>query len=324
MSERISRRQLLIHGAASVAATSNAVQMLMGQAGPTCAELMDGFHFDQLGLIVQSNCDGGDTAQREGMYWFGTWMWQNNLGLGRFGGTRQLNFERVLNYLEDGKTGRFRRHPTQTQNGYNLPEKTSRDQLIPLIAAMGVYRDFQRLDRLRDRIHQKFYFVNSDWLLFFDEYLKRALDRDLQFGGETDKVILDKAVDFRLGELRRKQDMDDVGDDLNLIMQLALAAVRRGEKIAAIRARYSRDRPKNWGVYLTRYRAEFRDNLNANKDTMIDRIRTGINRHGWKPDCTGVLGAMKWYFREEEGGNPGIVTLYKPILARYFAASVPA
>jgi hypothetical protein len=227
----------------------------------------------------------------------------------------------VMDYLEVGKSGRFRRHPTQSQNGFNLPERTSRDQLIPLIAAMGVHRDFQRLDRLRDRIHQKFYFVNKDWLLFFDEYLKRALDRDLQLDGESDRFLLDRSVDLRLGKLGNG-DMDDVGDDLNLIMQLALAAVRRGDKIRAIRARYSTKRPKNFGVYMTQYRAEFKADFTASKEVMADRISKGIRR-GWRPDCSSVVGVFKWYFREEAGGYPGMLTLFKPILDKYFAAPIP-
>jgi hypothetical protein len=88
MSEHISRRQLLVRGAASVIATSDTAQILMGQASVTCAQLKDGFHFDDLGLIVQQNCDGGDTAQREGMYWLGNWMWENDLKLGSFGSVR--------------------------------------------------------------------------------------------------------------------------------------------------------------------------------------------------------------------------------------------
>jgi hypothetical protein len=153
--------------------------------------------------------------------------------------------------------------------------------------------------------------------------MKRALDRDLQFGGETDRWFLDKAVDLQLASAAKDMDKS-VGDDLNVIVQLTLAAVRRGEKVKAIRARYAKDHPTNWGVYLTRYRAEFKDDYSADKDTMIDHIRTGISKHGWKPDCTAVLGAIKWYFREETGASPGMVALYKPILDKYFAAPLPA
>ncbi len=322
MNEIISRRKTLINLGLMTAIGSLEKSLKGFHSCVTCNKSEDGFYFDDLGLIVQQDCDGGDTAQREGMYWLGLWMWKNDLGLGQFGKKRKLNFEQVLNYLEDGKTGKFRRHPTQTQNGFNLPGKTSRDQLVPLIASMGVNRDFIRLDRLRDRIRRNFYFVNKDSLIFFDEFIKRALDRDLQFKGMSDKVILDKAVDFRLDELNSKKDMDDVGDDLNLIVQLALAAVRRGDKIKAIRLRYSKKRPKNYGVYLTHYREAYPEDLSATKEIMIERINRGIKNHGWRPDCTNVQGVMKWYFREETGGNFGMVALYKPILDRYFSASI--
>lgn len=316
----LTRRQLLEGSGATIAL--NAVpKSASGQGPAACPRSSDDFYFDELGLIVQKNCDGGDTAQREGMYWFGTWMWQHDLGLGKFGKVRTLNkFQKAISYLEVGKTGQFRRHPTQTQNGFNLPEKTSRDQLIPLIAAMGVHRDFQRLDRLRDRIQKKFYFVNTDWLVFFDEYMKRALDRDLQFDGWTDQNLLDAAVTLRFKELEERNDMDDVGDDLNLIIQLALAAVRRGERIKAIRARYSLNRPINYGVYLDQFRKAFPKALAASKEEMSESFKQGIKTFGWKPECTNVLGSLRWYFREESGGGPGMVTLYKPILDKYFAA----
>jgi hypothetical protein len=53
-------------------------------------------------------------------------------------------------------------------------------------------------------------------------------------------IILDGAVTLRINTVK---DMNDVGDDLNLIIQLLLAGVRRGNQIKAVRARYSRDRP---------------------------------------------------------------------------------
>jgi len=323
VSAKLTRRRLLGTGVGSLGLIA---PPWFGAARPSeaCARTEDEFYLDDLGLIVQRNCDGGDTAQREGMYWFGTWVWRHDLGLGAFGKPRGITLERVLNHLEVGQTGQFRRHPTQTQDGLNLPEKTSRDQLIPLIAAMGVHGDHARLDRLRDKISKNFYFVNKDFLLFFDEYIKRALNRELQVNGEIDRFLLDGAVTLRLNELGKKEDMDDVGDDLNLIMQLALAALpgRRGEKVKAIRARYSHDRPKNYGVYLSSYRKAFPGDLTASKELMVSRIDQGIKNAGWKPDCPNVLGALKWYFREESGGGPGMVALYKPIIEKYFAAPI--
>jgi hypothetical protein len=301
--------------------------------------MRDDIYFDELGLIVQRDCDGGDTAQREGMYWLGNWVRMNAPALEslgktkdsrRYGAPREVTYTKVMDYLEEpGKTGRFRRHPTQTKEigqppfrgPMNDPKTTSRDQLIPLIAAMGVHNDYVRLDRFRDGIRQGVYFVNKDFMLLAEEFIKRARDVDLLLDGSIDQFLLDKGVDMRRDQA--KKDMDDVGDDLNLIVQLLLGAVRRGEKTSAVRARYARERPKNYGVYLTRYRAAYPNDFTAGKDSMVQRIQDGIKNKGWKPDCTSVVGVMRWYFRAEAGGSPGLATLYEPILNLYFAAPIP-
>jgi len=153
-----------------------------------------------------------------------------------------------------------------------------------------------------------------------EEFIKRALDRDLLFGGLVDKTLLDKAVDMRRDQATK--DMDDVGDDLNLIVQLLLAAIRRGEQIKAVRARYALERPKNFGVYLTSYRQSFPNDYGADRDTMIGRMEDGVRRLGWKPDCSNVYGVFKWYFRIESHGNPGFFALYQPILDAFFSAPI--
>ena len=76
-------------------------------------EKRDDIYYDDLDLIVQKNGDGGDTAQREGMYWLGNWVWENDLGLGRYGEPRKVTFTHVMDLLEDGQTGKFRREPTE-------------------------------------------------------------------------------------------------------------------------------------------------------------------------------------------------------------------
>ena len=75
---------------------------------------------------------------------------------------------------------------------------------------------------------------------------------------------------MRCDEVKGK--MDDVGDYLNLIVQLLLAAVRRGDKIKAIRARYVLERPKNYGVYLTKYRESYPNDLGVS--TLGRRLTT--------------------------------------------------
>jgi len=93
-------------------------------------------YFDDYKLIVHRGCDGGDTAQREGWYWFGRWIMQlifdepNVL-------PRDLNFDQILERLDPVNDGKFRRHPK-----YPADDKDwglSRDQMTPLIAAMGVW-----------------------------------------------------------------------------------------------------------------------------------------------------------------------------------------
>ena len=38
---------------------------------------------------------------------------------------------------------------------------------------------------------------------------------------------------------------------------------------------------------------------------------------GWKPDASGVYGAVRWYHREESGANPLLAELYAPIIRAY-------
>src|ERR1700737_539012 len=65
---------------------------------------------DDYGLIVQRDKDGGDTAQREGWAWFGTWIRLNVLNQ-PWPVKRDLSFAQVLSLLEVDESGNFRRNP---------------------------------------------------------------------------------------------------------------------------------------------------------------------------------------------------------------------
>jgi hypothetical protein len=101
--------------------------------------------YDQWGLIVHKGADGkfdgGDTAQREGWYWLGVWIRLHTPGLQPWTPKRALNFDQVLKLLEPNGDGVFYRHPKQPP--FNNPRDKefgfSRDQMEPLVAAMGVW-----------------------------------------------------------------------------------------------------------------------------------------------------------------------------------------
>jgi hypothetical protein len=111
-------------------------------------------YYDPDGLIVHRSpdgrCDGGDTAQREGWYWLGVWIRQHTPGLPPWRPERKLNFDEVLALLEPNHDGVFYRHPKLApwNNPYSKEWGTSRDQLVPLIAAMGVWGKAAQLRRL--------------------------------------------------------------------------------------------------------------------------------------------------------------------------------
>jgi hypothetical protein len=88
--------------------------------------------FDSLQLIVQADGDGGDTAQRTGMFYY---VHQDAAA-----------FTHALDQLEI-QPGIYIRHPHQIDYRSD-PSRFSRDQQRPLVIAMGKYRMNDRLWRL--------------------------------------------------------------------------------------------------------------------------------------------------------------------------------
>lgn len=92
-------------------------------------------YLDANGLIVQENGDGGDTAGREGDFWFAV--------ANRKDTHRQISFDQVITLLQVSP-GVFVRNPVH----YNDPKDFSRDQTMPLILAMGEMGYYANLRRL--------------------------------------------------------------------------------------------------------------------------------------------------------------------------------
>jgi hypothetical protein len=293
--------------------------------------------YDKYHLIVQANGDGADTAQREGMYWFARGMYRRGAdfhnihpwitlrpGENNQTDSQQLYRSIVHQFLARDAAGKligFRRHPRQPGDNSN-PSKMSRDQLLPLIAAMSAWDDWETLREIYDFFSKQpgpFSFLNSDWMDLFRQYIRRA--RNEAVDETLDHLILDAAVEARLCCIR---DANDVGDDLNLLVILTLSEMPRQKKdyIAAIRKKFAENRPMNYGSYLGAYYQNYDRKTNLDPKVMIDRIEKGI-KAGWQPNCSGALGAIRWYCRSEAGGNPGLARMLRPIVQQYLGASMP-
>jgi hypothetical protein len=300
---------------------------------PGHQDIRDNIAFDRYGLIIQRDRNGGDTAAREGMYWLARKARENFFNkanrpsLAPFQAWRtREDFIQVLDHLEEKDasgnfTGRYRRHPFDTTGGYNTPEKMSRDNMLPLIAAMGAWDMNERLDRFVRHLDKKlwvFNAINNDLLYFYQQFIKRA--RNQAVDETIDKGIADCAVSARL---RCIKDIDDVGDDLNTMVSLLLPELRQTKDyFKAIRLRYVNLRPVNYGVYLTAYYRHW-GSKPVSIQLMNQRVEEGRTKLKWTPDCSNAFGALKWYCRVESAGNPGLADLYKPLYDMFFGAPPP-
>ena len=246
--------------------------------------------------------DPGDTAQREGLTWFALRLLQE-LGVAPIVTPTRLAWTEVIKLLEIEETGLFRRHPTNEV--WKAPADFSRDQQIPIVAALGAWGPTNALERMwrefdaRGRVCQNGELGGSDHQNLF----RRAL---LWRSSTIGPAQIEAFGEFQLATMvasiagRGSADLDDVGDDLNFLVNLALAAVSRPTKTSnAVMCEYVRTRPVNYGCYLERYRANFKNEL-AGKICMVQRIEE-IMKQNPAPECHPIIGALRWYFRAEAG-----------------------
>jgi hypothetical protein len=265
---------------------------------------------DQHGLIVQRDRDGGDTAQREGWAWVGSWV-RSNVLHDPWSVKRTITHAQAMAKLEVDQTGLFRRHPDQ----WNDTKDFSRDQTVPIIASMGLWGDRDRLERLWTRTKERnFLAQNGD--LISPEYVN-LFDRARDVApGPIGDLQLGASVWTRIGLTLNNK--DDVGDDLNLLILLLIGLLRHPtDATRSAAATYAKNRPISDGCYLQSYRLHYGTDLSVSHAEMRRRMESGIAA-GWKPDSPRVLGALRWYFRAETGGNPSLAELYAPIVKRWF------
>ncbi|GEM_PF-6380730 len=143
-------------------------------------------------MIGNTNCqDGGDTAQREGWYWLAKKICLDHPDLHCRMPTRKLTFDAVLAKLEPNHDGVFYRHPTlpHWNNPWSHDLGFTRDQLIPLVAAMGAWGKHDAILRLWNKLPQDRlgkHTFNGSWVSITD--ICSALPKDFnQSGLDADK-----------------------------------------------------------------------------------------------------------------------------------------
>lgn len=94
--------------------------------------------YDGLIVNIAEQHGGGDTAQREGMFYYALAT--------AFPNEATLEAKLVFDKLEI-EFGKFVRHPGQGPEWYRDVKDFSRDQTIPLVIAMGALKDSLRLKR---------------------------------------------------------------------------------------------------------------------------------------------------------------------------------
>lgn len=178
---------------------------------------------DKLGLIVQKDGDGGDTAHRMG--------W---LAVAQAAGVAANSFPEVCEYrtavrqyLRDEQL-RWRRHPSQ----WNAPSDFSRDQAIPNIVAMSCFKMDKELEAARAQWYDKL--PNGDWSTpMFKAALNRATDCPVStFFGDLQLLVTSFVVAIKI-DLNK----DDVDNCLNHLQLCLLAALKRPTRLSRLATR---------------------------------------------------------------------------------------
>lgn len=226
---------------------------------------------DKNGLIIQN--DGGDTAQRTGMWWSAV-MIRHILGNDQYPLIPGLSGIATSCELLITTKGLIR-NPI----GFNNPKDTSRDQTRSMVIACGLYGLFGSLSKLR-----------LNWGLYpnkdvsspenWNEYRRAWGMRAFLLGDiwNLAGVILRCIVASR--------NPDDVGDDLNTLLTTVYFSLVYPTWISKLALRvYLKYRPTNYGV------------------TKLGEIDP-------------IMGALKWYFRPEMGGNGECAEIWRDIIAK--------
>ena len=162
----------------------------------------------------------------------------------------------------------------------------SRDQLDPIIMALGANELTATLkDTFKAHAKRAFFYQNKDVPMLVTPCLYiRAFKA---YWAYPILCILDIGFCFAWAENLMRRNPDDV-DDNNNIMRMTQAALVMPTLLSWLgRKLYTLTRKANFG------------------NSILGEINP-------------VMGALRWYFRPESGGNPEIAEAYRPIVEKWF------
>jgi hypothetical protein len=226
-------------------------------------------NIDAHGFIVQADGDGGDTAQRMGMYWAGFL-----LNAARVTTTLPklptLTLDKLSSYMRHG----FVRHPFQ--DGFRSdPAHFSRDQQDPLVVMMGLLDidDYLRWT-LKNQLKRSGRYQNRDWanLNTVSLYIRAFKARHLwPLLLVTDLGLIVSGISHWV-----KRKRDPIHTDIN-----------------------------NHVIRL------------AQAQAILPTLTSWLARKLFKRLWPDMNEALAFYHRAENGGNPEMAELYRPIIVRF-------
>lgn len=283
---------------------------------------------DPDGLIVHRDVgpsgtdNGGDTAQREDWYWLGVWLRSNTEGLKPWAELRQLTFNQVLKLMEPKQDGVFYRHPKMSpyNNPFDKTFGTSRDLLIPLIAAMGVWGKKSELRHLWNALPESIIgkrAFNGNWRHFLgqdrancSDIKRRDCDATADCSLKTDTRSCPLQADNRDCSLQvdsrdcyLHQDTRDCsyqtifGGRYNDPACKAAKATQN-QIYAANKASCEAAKASQNLIYKGN-----KDACDLTKVTDDQKVVIGDGiQSGWKAETSCLYGAARWYHRPESSG----------------------
>lgn len=268
---------------------------------------------DAYGFIVQQDGDGGDTLQREGMYAFGKWLrynqTDNTVVISEAPGRRDSST--ILNQLEIGP-GRYIRHP-DPERWYSNPNTTSRDQLVPILAYCAAYKDYPRL-----------------WRLFKATATRGMFSQNYRRAGEGHRDL--KVPDTWLGHLSLfiraggyytlpLYPLLMVTDTISLLGTILHQFPLHFEQTAKrFRLKGPGDVDDNNAIIYHLVAAHFKPTpISWAHRQFYALTRSANNGNYLLGESNPVMGALVWYHRKQNRGNPEMAELYRPLIEQYFS-----